>query len=176
MVYEAHLTVRGTTDIVQWLRECHNLGAKPIIIQLSRGDFPLQIMLGAEGDSSHVAQELHLLTKKHGFDVVRRKLEKPLSVRDITARYYECHIKLHFKPGSTIVPLEIGGLKRSRNLITGTWFLTRRMYGIHPATARERFEADTEEVMRAYPQAHVSAELESVLEDTAEWMDDGWVN
>jgi hypothetical protein len=189
MLYELHLTVQPDAPIDRWTQLCSDLGIKPLLIQLTKGTNPRQVMFAAvhEGDDDTAdawAERLERVVVNAGFNLIRRKLEVPLdkSAPYMTPVYHECHVKTLVpteQASAVIAAAEAQGWAVSRNLLYAQhdglekWYLTQRDYNsLYLAAARKFADA-----FAALPRAGyhtVRMESETVVSDSNEWLDEGW--
>lgn len=187
MLYEVHVTV-ASRDTDRWIQVCGQLSIKPLLIQLSAGDYRHQLMCAAvhDGDDLSAARYVDELTRQilsAGYIILRVKLERPLSDIDDDAQlaYAECHIKLRVDESlePTILAAAGLGLHLSRSLLGVTrpmakWYLTQRTYGIPASAAAIIFQQAFTAVIQLIPAAKM--ETEAVVYDTNPAIDRGWTH
>lgn len=122
-IFEAHITIAPVAKAGQdrFVDACTQLGAKPILIELPKGDVSVQLMTSSihRGEINATFQEvknLALALESHGFSVTRMKIEAAPTNSGIPANaeeaatfpaenYYEHHLKVLLVPGDSLVML-----------------------------------------------------------------------
>ncbi|MBX4190161.1 hypothetical protein KW791_02615 [Candidatus Parcubacteria bacterium] len=194
MLFEAHVTVQETDRQSEWEGFCKERDISPLLIKLSRGDHPLQLMLAYQFDQPLDRQnyyqvqklEKEILAKK--FTILRTKLECPLKdvvnlipgMQTSPSRYMECHYKLDIKASQRdliSVLAQHFNLALSQNLLrTGNkerWFMTSRLYNASIQDAKRQFDK-TAGLLRRNIQL-VGSDQEFVIYDTNPSLDKGWI-
>lgn len=189
MFYETHITVEPH-DVSRWQTLCEKLKIKPLLIELSSGDYPLHLMCsapfsGSEADFRTYLVSLERQIRQSGFSILRVKPETLLDQAGFVKgpiAYYECHIKLLLEKNAVRHFLRFSqehGLHPSRNLLYGDdgevekWYLTTRLYNGSIAEARRRFRKAFLETKRIFPAEKISTEC--AVWDTNPALDTGWI-
>lgn len=186
MLFEAHVTVEGE-NVSRWQEFCHERSVKPVLIQLSRGKFPTQLMCtamhhGNEVSADDMVGQLMFDAKQAGFNCLRAKLERPLyDVSDPDAEYAECHIKLllNAEQSSVVHRVEEPGIFLSESLLGVTppvrkWYLTARTDANDVNITQGYFDEVLDRVKSRAPV--VRMESEAVVYDTNPDLDSGWAH
>lgn len=186
MFYETHVTVEEAPSLklsLAFKHICELQGWKCNLIELSRGSFPLQLMLAAkkevENDEAAIAWggELADFCSKDGWNVVRIKVESPL-VAVTPHAYFEAHYKFHITNADTKARfIEFAtkeGFLRSHNLFRRSLhYLSLRNYGTSAETANLQFDKGWY-LIKGADLGFESAHYERVLIDTNPKIDEGW--
>ena len=189
MFYETHITVEPH-DVSRWQTLSGKLKIKPLLIELSSGDYPLHMMCSAPFRGPKLALSTHLAALEEeicrsGFSVLRVKPEIALGsgrhVRGLVA-YYECHMKLLIS-GNQLAELFLFSrehrLPLSRNLLyrehngLQKWYLTARLYNGSAIVAKKKFDRALADVKATFPVQKMDTEC--ALYDTNPALDRGWI-
>eukprot|EP01130_Rhizamoeba_saxonica_P003797 TRINITY_DN1574_c0_g1_i4.p1 TRINITY_DN1574_c0_g1~~TRINITY_DN1574_c0_g1_i4.p1 ORF type:complete len:242 (+),score=47.92 TRINITY_DN1574_c0_g1_i4:482-1207(+) len=175
-MFEIHVTVQLDEQCNQYQKKqriedfqevCINNNLKCIMIELSNGEYPSQLMTssyhhGIMGNVHIIAFEIAQLLAQHNFRITRTKIEAMFSNKDVPIddedslkrspeNYFEFHYKTKLPIDSDLSDLvelcdhHDGHLSRNAlkvDEIEGyqTRFVTQRMYYTGKETARARFE------------------------------------
>ena len=190
MEYELHVTVEPNDEsaVERWVELCENIGIKPVLVILSKGDYTRQLLCSKNliGDFEFVKLEVRKYVSKieaAGFRVIREKLECPLylSGQFPDAVYHETHIIMKLtRAEAAFLPqfCEETGMQTSYNPLQKTqerekWYLTSRHYGISHEIAADIFRKQFEQAKKIFPVHGVHNE--SAIYDTNPAIDIGWV-
>lgn len=144
--FEVHLTVVNTpgTDIQRFVSLCQEIGAKPLLIELSRGNHTQQLMLSKLLLSDQLdtvlktSKDYDCLLSQQAYRTSRLKIELPLQYSEIyrantsamPGLYYEWHGKVNLSRNKDLLSLcESHGAHLSRNSLKneqGMRFITVR--------------------------------------------------
>lgn len=187
--YETHVTVEEHPTLKQaadFASFANSISCKPLLIELSSGSFPLQLMLATRGQRSTDREavewgaQLENRVEQAGWKVVRTKVESPLMPGE--ASYYEAHWKFllsteedHQKWGGFLK--QRSGFLASKNLFKeGLFYLSQR---VRPAQiddysfAQNAFD-DGQLCFHADNLHSEGGHYERVLLDTNPALDKGW--
>lgn len=122
-IFEAHITIAPENKAGQdrFVGVCADLGAKPILIELPKGDVSVQLMTSSihRGEIQGTFEEVKILAlqlESHGFSVTRMKIEAaptnsgiPQNIQEAALfppeNYYEHHLKVLLAPGASMQEL-----------------------------------------------------------------------
>ena len=187
MVFETHITV-DAAKIQRWKEFCADAFIKPLLIQLSHGENPRQLMCSApfsadHDEGEHKSMELRKKVEAAGFRVLRVKLECPLDYSAMFhyPAYYEFHMKLILdEAGAKKIPAVCQelGLRASRNLFSAgdglqKWYLTGRDYMRNMMIVKTEFER-SHRLTEQYLEVD-GMDMECVIFDTNPGLDLGWI-
>ena len=147
-LFEIHITTSGIvqTEIPKFVEFCHSIDAKPIIIELEKGDIAQQPMISkvlkdvTKEELYAKIKELEDEFENAGYEVSRTKVEVPLefidegvaAFLDFKGKYFEWHGKVEFSDFEELKALaEELGVHLSNNSLKGEKnqrFLTLRAY------------------------------------------------
>lgn len=191
--FEIHITTTDITEdqIDQFEAFCASIAAKPIIIELSKGQFYRQPMIskvvkckdkqGLENEISSIQADF----LSNGYQVVRTKIEVPPWHKEIVANYYQNESKTYYewhgKVKLTDEPLickicELYQARLSRNTLKNdptTKFITIRDYTDEQAvnTRIERLK----EHLNTHQITMIKEEFEFCIFDSNEALDKDWI-
>lgn len=191
---EIHVTVEDFPTVKQaneFGEFCRSLGGKPLLIQLAKGNNPLQLMIAykvkVEDDESllQAADALAIQIVNAGWHVVRVKTEAKLGTG--TNQYFEAHWKWNLHPNDAVKVMQNvmdfagnGQLHHSRSLFNPrVHWLTARSKGDF-ADAGEEFDQLQSNMFnlvgRKVWEAMEGVHYERVIQDSNPRLDDGWAN
>ena len=107
MMFELHVTV-NSFEVDKWSKLCEKMEMKPILIFLTKGKYPVQLMCtknfpASAREVNSIVAEIEKEVIKNGFEITRIKLEGALNEKmnevcfEITNNmpvYTECHTKV----------------------------------------------------------------------------------
>ncbi|KAB2916186.1 MAG: hypothetical protein F9K23_08735 [Bacteroidetes bacterium] len=132
--FELHITVADVAfqQLDSFIELCHQMGGKPLLIELSRGDYCSQPMFNAIVKGSDISYALEI-AKEHavtlngnGFEVNRLKIEVPAFNYNLVTDnsqlqnvdYFEWHGKVDFEREALLLQLcEKNGAHLSKNAL-----------------------------------------------------------
>lgn len=190
-MYELHITVEEHPTLAQAVKFgelCQEMLGKCLLIQLSSGDFPLQLMISRRSDFNDDAtavkwaQTQAEIIRLVGWKVVRVKVEAPFSAKTygpkLHSMYTEAHWKFHMEDPTRLrqwldcVPKL--AFKHSWNVIQkGTQYLTVRIADMNPLREQAFLDERGKSLMAAgfpYDKVH----YERVVYDSYLGLDHGW--
>lgn len=188
MLFEAHVTV-DSNDIEAWQECCREVLIKPLLIRLSHGAHPNQLMCAAlfSADIELAARQVEVLEnriKEAGFKILRTKLECQLAHSACVQKpsYFECHMKLTLDEAGASKLLSVAqelGIAASTNLLAVNgkwerWYLTSRDYMKDMGIAIDEFQRLRRQVEQYLPVEEM--DMECVIFDTNPGLDRGWVD
>jgi hypothetical protein len=190
--FELHLTTSNLAEsrLDAFLHLCERLEAKPILIELSKGDIVRQPMLSkvikatTVDDALFIANDLSATLQQQGFAVKRLKIEVPAkhweNFKDLSSafsRYFEWHGKVQFiEPDQLLHLCEEHNVHLSRNALKNeyeTRFITLRDYGDY-----QHFQVRIDALKTAlvhHGRQLVKQEAEYCLYDDNTYLDHGWL-
>jgi hypothetical protein len=190
--FELHLTTANLVEsrLDTFLRFCAHVEAKPLLIELSRGNIVRQPMLSklikatTLDEALFVANDLSAALQQQGFAVKRLKIEVPANHWEIfkessslSCRYFEWHGKIPFnEPEQLLQVCEEHNVHLSRNALKNehvTRFVTLREYGDHQHF-QERIDALMTHLIQDGRQL-IKQEAEYCLYDNNTYLDQGWL-
>jgi hypothetical protein len=161
-----------------------------LVIELARGDFPLQPMLTIQHDGTRLgalrrASIIAHRCKEHGYIIVRCKIEKPLSLQgasdttfDAKHQYFEWHgrvtVEDAHRDNLIALVLPYGG-HLSRNALRGSdkrYITLREPHNIADLQTRV---ARLQEVLCANDWEIDKQQWEQVVHDIGQPLDSGWL-
>jgi hypothetical protein len=190
--FEIHLTI-GTllpTDLARYVAACEHLGAKPLVIELTRGTHPTQPMLSKVVQAPDLTVALVLAAadtsylQQQGWPVTRTKLETAAYYPHLAAPsrgqaftpYFEWHGKVHYQQPETLRTLcEEHEAHLSVNALRGesaTRFVTLREFG-SAAIFQARIAYLVAKLQTQWPL--LKQESECCLYDSNQALDAGWL-
>ncbi|WP_291721687.1 hypothetical protein [Bernardetia sp.] len=166
--FEAHITLKNTNQNIEDFKEfCNENKAKPIFIELERGDVQKQLMTSSlhNGNFNEIKKEVEQLAakmKQKNYEVSRVKIEAhpentgiPMTKSDILKSQLENYFEAHYK---IILPvfsqakenllslvekhaahLSKNAFKKRKNH-SEERFVTKRMYNVGKTEAYQSFE------------------------------------
>jgi len=188
--FELHITVAslspaGVNDLLAF---CTKNGAKPLLIELSRGECIYQpmvnkiISLESLEEALEIATELSVGLKALNFEVRRLKVEVPAYCSDrwdgAGDRYFEWHGKISFTSGDELDRVwELHRAHLSRNALKNEG--NRRFVTLREAGHREIFEdrigrLTTDLALRGIPV--IKEVSEYCVYDNNLYLDKGWLS
>jgi hypothetical protein len=200
--FEAHITVTAKDDETreQFRSRCHELGVKPVLIDLPEGVTPSQPMTssyhrGTVEDAAKAAAELTRAVRAGGFAITRVKLEAVATNHGVPSDgevasmprdcYFEFHIKLLLSPDADELRLKDVCRRHSSHLSRNAFktrsdgrterFVTMRVYHAGKQTAFLRLDALTVDLTGAgFEIANIQREYS--LFDSHVGLDAGWLD
>lgn len=113
-LFEAHITVKLSSDVEQFNSICHSMDIKPIVIQLDRGRVQTQVMTCSRHSGTFQAiwgevQNITTILKSNDLEITRIKIEAHpdnlgvpsslLEARELSSEnYFEYHLKVLMNP------------------------------------------------------------------------------
>lgn len=190
--FEIHLTTSTLTpaELATFVAACGQLQAKPLLIELARGDCPTQPMLGKVVHQPDLAAALAIAAadsaylRQHGLPTTRTKVETDARHPQLAtpaagagfAPYFEWHGKVPYHyPAELLALCEQHRAHLSVNALRGesaTRFVTLREFG--PASEFERRVAALAVALhQRWPL--LKQEAECCLYDSNQALDAGWL-
>ncbi|MCE7995245.1 MAG: hypothetical protein HEP71_24925 [Roseivirga sp.] len=190
--FEIHLTTEGLPAVreEEFIRHCESVGAKALLIELSRGSHVQQPMLSTVVHSNSLlsvlseANELSSDLARKGFGSKRLKIEIPAYHAHLFAknestfdRYFEWHGKIRYTNTDMLqtlclkhkVHLSINSLKSA----TGFRFITLREYG-----TQQVFEERIHQLLEDFEKQKLTIDkqqAEFCIYDNNSFLDEGWL-
>ncbi|HYD02860.1 MAG TPA: hypothetical protein VEC16_01030 [Alphaproteobacteria bacterium] len=193
MMFELHVTV-NSFEVDRWSKLCEKMEMKPILIFLTKGKHPVQLMCTKNFPSSAkevnlIVEEIKREVKENGFGITRIKLEGALNekMNDVSFEitnsvpvYTECHTKIKIPSSKRWQVLEIEkhtGLYASRSMLNSDennekWFLSNRKYS-DLEFSKQQYVEEFRKIKKQFPDALM--EMECVFIDTNPDIDSGWI-
>ena len=191
MRYEIHITISNTSvlDYHKFNQYCRSIhGCKANLIELSKGEYPLQLMLTKrdtfETDNQALkwGNEMSSKAMKDGWDVTRLKVESPLT--EGKSEYFEVHFNFHVyrknRPDFHSFLEKNPQFLHSHNLVyRPLHYLSLREYytpvghGDYIPLYNKFLNAET--LIKDFNLPLVETQFERVLIDTNPDIDKGWV-
>lgn len=191
--FELHLTTQNLTadQLTQFKAVCRTLKAKPLFIELARGEYCQQPMATAHIECALEeiltrAQALSRLFEQRGFPIERIKIEAPFDALPVSAqitedspRYLEWHgkVRLHSQPELVELCKKYGS-HLSRNAIegeTGLRFVSIRLPLGDKAAFRRYVQSFVDE-LEANGWPLVKQQFEHGVYDSRVAFDNGWLS
>lgn len=190
MDFELHVTVDPPSKIVDWISFCRAHKIKPVLVELSKGQYPLQMMCAVNLRCSFVEMDacidkLEKGIENAGFKIMRTKVEcsLPAMARRFPAiLYHETHFIFTLTLAQLGAFTELGEklqMAWSRNLLPREdtllkYYLTQRIGGETSPRVAELIFA--EKLMAARKVLPVrSVHLESAIYDCGRYIDRDWI-
>jgi hypothetical protein len=190
--FEIHITTDNFTSDRQadFVDFCITREAKPLMIELSKGDFINQPMFSKIifannlGDILSISTEISNSLNNHGFLVKRLKIEIPSDKSDLLKycpsdfdRYFEWHCKINFTQTDSLlklcekhkVHLSLNSLKNEANIR----FITLREFG-----TKLRFEQRILSLLSGLQNGKwtiLKQQSEYCVYDNNNFLDNGWL-
>jgi chromosome segregation ATPase len=199
MMFELHITV-DSTNVDKWGKLCQRLKMEPVLIFLTRGKYPVQMMCiknfaSSADEANSIVKKIEEEVIKDDFKIMRTKLEGSLNnkMNDISERltcalppYSECHTKILIPSSrrSEVLELErklglfasINVLNNKNNEQSGNslekWYFNSRKYSDLEGS-RKTYQEEFREIKKQFPNALM--EMECVFIDTNPDIDSGWI-
>ena len=192
LMFEIHLTTHALLphELDAFVAFCASIEAKPILIELDKGEIPQQPMISKTVHSEDPAvlhetlQQLKTTFEQAGYPIVREKVEVPAqhyqngktAFPDYRGGYFEWHGKVRFKKPEQLQVLQSKNMHISKSSLKGesdTRFVTHRTsdrgsFYLAARNLRLNLEAQGLEI--------VKEEYEYCIFDSNKTVDHGWVN
>lgn len=192
--FELHITVASVPfqQLDSFIELCSQMGGKPLLIELSRGDYCLQPMFNAIVPGYDISFAVGT-AKKHAktlnsndFEVNRLKIEVPAFKYNVVTDskqlqnvgYFEWHGKVDFEHEAQLLEIcEKSGAHLSKNALkdnAGKRFVTLREFG-NKTTFDSRVEALAENLQNNHYKIH-KQQAEYCVYDTNVLLDKNWLS
>ncbi|MDO8466701.1 MAG: hypothetical protein Q7S83_01015 [bacterium] len=190
MDFELHITVDPPTEIEKWTKFCKANEIKPVLVELSKGQYPIQMMCAVNLQCGFVKMEDYITkleedVRKAGFTIMRTKLECRLGEMATLfpqTIYHETHFIFGLQPDQVKTFMKLSddlNMAWSRNLLPREdgllkYYLTQRISdGMSPRIAEMIFAEKLTAAKKVLPVR--SVHLESAIFDRGRYIDRGWI-